>query len=217
MANINEDTPLLRRFSIPTVFTQPGCFEQMSDKTNFEEEYNTPACKYLPLAHLHRSIPLLCTYVSLAIDLITSLSFVTSLKTFSFVPVTFVFSSPYILPLCLSSFSLVFENSFSYHLSHRHIPILKNADQARGPLTPTDAPSDSPPRLQSQIPRKHTRRFCRSHRDWRTRGRNGRSHNQRRRGRFIPRQHTKPLFRTARKNHRLRLEFYSSVADIRGT
>jgi hypothetical protein len=46
MADINEDTPLLRRFSIPTVFTQPGCFEQMSDKTNFEEEYNTPACTY---------------------------------------------------------------------------------------------------------------------------------------------------------------------------
>lgn len=46
MADINEDTPLLRRFSIPTVFTQPGCFEQMSDKTNFEEEYDTPACTY---------------------------------------------------------------------------------------------------------------------------------------------------------------------------
>ncbi|KAI4749115.1 PLC-like phosphodiesterase [Aureobasidium sp. EXF-12298] len=46
MADINEDTPLLRRFSIPTVFTQPGCFEQMSDKTNFEEEYNTPACTF---------------------------------------------------------------------------------------------------------------------------------------------------------------------------
>lgn len=42
---VNEDTPLLRRFSIPPVFTQPACFEQMSDKMALESDYNTPACK----------------------------------------------------------------------------------------------------------------------------------------------------------------------------
>ena len=42
---VNEDTPLLRRFSIPPVFTQPACFEQMSDKMALESDYNTSACK----------------------------------------------------------------------------------------------------------------------------------------------------------------------------
>lgn len=45
----NEDTPLLRRLSIPPVFTQPGCFEQMSDKVNLDEGYQTPACKLLTI------------------------------------------------------------------------------------------------------------------------------------------------------------------------
>ncbi|KAI4717752.1 PLC-like phosphodiesterase [Aureobasidium sp. EXF-10727] len=43
---VSEGTPLLRRFSIPPVFTQPGCFEQMSDKTHIEEGYNAPACTF---------------------------------------------------------------------------------------------------------------------------------------------------------------------------
>lgn len=42
---VNEDTPLLRQFSIPPVFTQPGCFEQMSDKAIREPDYTTPRCK----------------------------------------------------------------------------------------------------------------------------------------------------------------------------
>ncbi|KAG9541166.1 hypothetical protein KCV01_g25736, partial [Aureobasidium melanogenum] len=43
---VNESTPLLRRLSIPPVFTQPGCFEQMSDKTHLDEGYDTPACTF---------------------------------------------------------------------------------------------------------------------------------------------------------------------------
>jgi hypothetical protein len=43
----DESTPLLRRLSIPPVFTQPRCFEQMSDKTSLEGDYQTPACKLL--------------------------------------------------------------------------------------------------------------------------------------------------------------------------
>lgn len=63
----SEDTPLLRRFSIPPVFTQPGAFEQMNDKAVFEPGHAVPQCKSnLPVAfQLHtissitRHIPLL--------------------------------------------------------------------------------------------------------------------------------------------------------------
>ena len=55
MADINEDTPLLRRFSIPPVFTQPGCFEQMSDKTHLEEDYDAPACTYALVSFMSTS------------------------------------------------------------------------------------------------------------------------------------------------------------------
>ncbi|KAI5206034.1 PLC-like phosphodiesterase [Aureobasidium subglaciale] len=41
-SEVNEDTPLLRRFSTPPVLTQSGYPEQMSDKTNLGSQYSTP-------------------------------------------------------------------------------------------------------------------------------------------------------------------------------
>lgn len=52
----DEETPLLRRLSVPPVFAQPGCFEQMSDKTHLEGHPQTPTSKLFWISTFHFSL-----------------------------------------------------------------------------------------------------------------------------------------------------------------
>ena len=100
----------------------------------------------------------------------------------------------------------------THHVFLRCLSLLqKTQHQQIRRWTPTNAPSNSPPRLQSEIPRKHHVRLLLRGRNRRPRRRNRRPHHQRRRSRSLPRQHTKPLFQSPGTNNRLRLVIYRTL------